>query len=865
MDIHWDMERESDLIDFNEAFSARKPTVTCQPNVPNGPEFSPALPKPQQSLALSTEVSHRDRNAGEIKHITFGERLRGKMPFDDGAIAFGTIRLYDHFDKTYIRGRNGDDIHPHTLFTAGVNKKWIRYDGISVGTKGGISSLRIYVLPEDVNRSCRGSTNHIKDFRKLMRYLINYVDYTTEAWTGEADPHGPIHTYHKPEMEGEESLFYIFNTLRSPYVNINTYDGPTHGRRSIEDVLTGDVIGLKTTLYPYQKRSVAAMIQKESAPAKISDPRKTTMIDLYDKNFYLDTDEGVILRNLPLYFETRGGILAETMGYGKTLICLALVLATRGHYPSLPQDCVEAVEEQCHDTVPSLLSMAARHLKHKGLPWKNEFFTLRKAGYHYDSCIAELKKYEKAYNEPMIGCANPQRRGKPDYVNTIRLCSATLIVVPPNLIIQWQQEIKRHIDADALDVLVIDTRDTAVPTWQELVKYDIVLMSKSRFEQEYRDDELNTGNRSRWEAKYKSPLTEVRWLRVICDEGHGFAGSASKTNAMAMLDKMFIERRWVVSGTPSSNLHDVEIGLGSMELSSETQSPSKNERFESALKKRQSPTKDSENKDFERLRLIVVNFLKLQPWANGKDDKADWKTYLAPRIDETGKRHSMPALREVMQTLIVRHQIQDLGCDLELPPLHNKIVHIEPSYYDKLSINLFVMILISNYVTSEREDEDYMFHPRNRHKLSTLITNLSNATFYWCGITKEDVQTTVDISSKYLDQHIDRVSDRDGLLLTQAIMSGEKALADPGWQAFSMLHEMGTYLGGFPDHAKVAWALDGVEAEPLLLGTTQTREVQRHIKARISKAANQDPCSSLSGAGIKVMSAARTRASEEQE
>lgn len=799
------------------------------------------------------------------------KRLPGPLPFDDGSIAFGTMRIYEAGQEasdessTYIRGCNGDDRYPHVLITNGLHKGWIRLDGLSVGTKAEISSIRVYLLPEDVDRSSRGNLSCMKDFRKLVKYLLDFVDCTVEAWIGSAPPQGPVCTYRKPRLDREESLFYIFNTLHSPRADLAQYAGDIHGRKAIEDVLNGDIIGLKTSLYAYQKRSVAAMVQKEASPAKIKDPRKTKMYDIYNNCFYLDVDEGVVLRNLPLYFETKGGVLAETMGYGKTLICLALVLATRGHYPLVPQDCLETFDQPVSEATPSLLSMAARQLKHKGLPWKNEFFALRKVGLHYDTCITELKKYERAYNEPMVGSVNPQRKGKPDYINTIRLCSATLIIVPPNLIIQWQQEIKRHVDEDALDVLVIDTRDIMVPRWQELVKYDVVLMSKSRFEQEYRDDELNTGNRTKFEAKYKSPLTEVRWLRVICDEGHGFAGSASKTNAMAMLDKMFIERRWVVSGTPSRSLHGVEVGLSSVESGPKIQSASRRESFGSALQKRQSPiAHDAESRDLERLRLIVVNFLKLQPWANGKDDKADWKTYLAPRVDEAGHRHSMPALREVMQTLIVRHKIQDVDCDLTLPPLYNKVVRLAPSYYDRLSVNLFVMLLTSNYVTSEREDEDYMFHPKNRAKLSTLITNLGNATFYCISFTEDDIRGPIDISNSYLNNRIDRISDSDGILLTQAIMSGKQAINDPGWRAFSTLHEMGTYIGGFPDHAKAAWALDGIEGEPLLLGTTQTREVQRYVRACVTKSMTQDPCSSLSGAGIKAMNAARKRAAEEQ-
>ncbi|KAK5944498.1 hypothetical protein PMZ80_003780 [Knufia obscura] len=829
------------------------------------PEHALAQHEPGNVLAPAKDLD--DLVLQPSNGIDFGDRLKEKMPYDDGSIAFGTIRLYDHTDEasgntvTYMRGHVSDEVYPNMLIKNARSKKTIRLDGLSIGTRQGVTSVRVYILPEDVDRASRG---HVRDFHKLVRYLLNFVDCSTEAWTGQADPQGPVSIYREPVYDMEESVFYTFNTLCSPKPDLLTYVGPNHGLQAMTDALDDNITGLKTKMYPYQRRSVAAMVRKESSPAKIKDPRKTKMLDIYGNPFYLDPNDGSLFHQLPHYSEPQGGILAETMGYGKTLICLALILATRGHYPSIPHYCIETRPEETYPETPSLLSMAARHLKHAGLPWKNEFYMLKKSGYYHDRCIGELQKYTRAYDESTPGYMNPSRRGKPEYSNVIRLCSATLIIVPPNLIIQWQQEIKQHIDEDAIDVFVIDGPSIMVPPWQDLVKYDVILMSKSRFEQEYRDDDLNQGKGIRYAEKYKSPLTEVRWLRVICDEGHGFAGSATKTNAMAMLDKMFIERRWVVSGTPSSNLHGVEVGLASAESNLNAQSTASPDAFGSALKQRRAPsTQDSEAKDLERLRLIVVNFLKLQPWANKKgEDMADWKTYLAPRMNEHGKRHSMPALREVMQTLIVRHRIQDVECDLTLPSLHNKVVYLEPSYHDKLAINQFIMVLVSNYVTSEREDEDYMFHPRNRGKLTTLINNLGHATFYWVGFTEQNVRDTLDVSNNYLNKSIDKLSDSDGILLTEALQNGERALSDAAWRAFSTMHEMGVFIGKFPEQAKASWALDSIAREPLLLGTTQAREVQKHVHGRAAKQPS-NPIHGLARHGTNIMNAVRNKAEED--
>ena len=63
--------------------------------------------------------------------------------------------------------------------------------------------------------------------------------------------------------------------------------------------------------------------------------------------------------------------------------------------------------------------------------------------------------------------------------------------------------------------------------------------------------------------------------------------------------------------------------------------------------------------------------------------------------------------------------------------------------------------MTSNYVTSEREDEDYMFHPRNRGNLTTLINNLGHATFYWVGITKQNVADTLATAARYFEKNLD--------------------------------------------------------------------------------------------------------------
>ena len=774
-------------------------------------------------------------------------------------IALGSIRLYQAKEGSYLpanlwtmQGTWGSDAtFPSAAVSHLVEKGCLKTQLVDRPA----ASLRLYAMPEDVGRS-RWTETLKTEYRRFMKQTLGYIDRSSLTWNGQWDQQSHVETY--PENgPDQESLFYIFNTLDSPRPSLERAADP-HAHRSMTDVLHGTVHGLRTEMYPYQQRSAALMIQRETYPIMSLDPRSSLYHGPTGQAFYLDREEGEIRSDPYLYDEPRGGILAETMGYGKTLICLAVILATRGHFPRAPGDRTEPPAEPQPKTA-SLLEMAARQTCRSAIPWKAEFHALSTAGSHHERCIEELGKYIKKYSEPVLNASTPSRKGKRQLERTIKLCSATLVIVPPNLLVQWQYEISKHAEDGALDVLVIDHNTKDIPESGELVRYDVILITKARFEQEYRDDDLNNGRRRRGEAVFQSSLTDVWWLRVICDEGHGFAGSGARTHAMAMLRKMNIERRWAVSGTPSNSLLGVEVGLAAKETSSDTSVRDNDTAL--ALQARRTPDAiTQEAKDIEKLRRIVVDFLKVQPWANNPgSDYANFRRYLSP-LDVSGRRRAVTGLRTLLQSLIVRHRIEDIEVDLSLPPLFNRVAFLEPSFYDKLSINIFVSVLASNAVTSERTDEDYMFHSKNRKQLDQLINNLRQSSFHWIGFKPHVILELIRISKLYLDENADDVSRMDRDQLLGAISIGSTALEDPGWQAFSTLHEIGAYVQGFPEHACDAWALDRRTSNPLLLGTVQARNAQQHVDARLEEF---DPTEGLTGAGLRAMQAAHKRAAEE--
>ena len=173
--------------------------------------------------------------------------------------------------------------------------------------------FRFYYLPQDVGRHFHSQCDD-KHLSKLLDELV--ID--TACWNGSFDPksHAKFDLY---STASSDSLFYLFNTLPSPSPDLdNIKDNDSN--IAVRDVLSLEGLqGLKPSLYPYQRRTVASMIEKEAATKLHLDPRLEKKFGPTGVSFYYDPREFAILKH-PRYFEdTHGGILAETMGLGQSI------------------------------------------------------------------------------------------------------------------------------------------------------------------------------------------------------------------------------------------------------------------------------------------------------------------------------------------------------------------------------------------------------------------------------------------------------------------------------------------------------------------------------------------------------------------
>lgn len=718
--------------------------------------------------------------------------------------------------------------------------RWIRLElGRHQASEKYLMVFRVYVLPFDVGR--KDIPREDTKLRKALFSLIASVDRSRAAWHGFGACIGTQSLY-ESETPEDDSLFYIFNTLSSPSPNPALITD-VYAKDAVDNILQSPpaLPGLKTKLYSYQQTSAATMIQREAHPARSLDPRLEKYEGPTGVAFYLDREAGSLLKDKREYDDARGGILAETMGFGKTLICLAVILSTKGHWPQIPPEYSTGLHP-VRPRVTSLAQMAASTIGRKQIPWKTHFEAFRRQGEDYESCIKTLEENAGYYTVPVQSAGRVRRGAKDEEEDTkIRLCASTLIIVPANLVGQWQSEISLHLEEGSLSVLVLDGYDQQIPPATTLAHYDVILLSQSRFEREQKTIALAE----------PCPLLELHFLRLIVDEGHNFASSGMRTNAMHVLEKMHVERRWIVSGTPSDGLLGAEIGIAATETSID--GPLENVvAFEESLAAidRTEDALAMERKDLDHLGNIVTSFLGLRPWANQKigEDHASWSRYVVPSKDGRRKARS---LRKILESLVVRHRFADLQKAIELPPLHNRVVHLQPCFFDKLSINLFLCSLIANAITSERTDQDYMFHPKNRHQLDRLVTNLRQSAFYWTGFTSEDVVETNKISINYLNKEDSTQEASDRALLERAIDLGKTTLGSQSWKVLSELNEIGMYVKDFPEQACAAWALNhGGPLNPLMVGATQLVQAQDYVNKHLYQS---DPADGLSQAGTEAL------------
>ncbi|KAG5341489.1 hypothetical protein C0989_010062 [Termitomyces sp. Mn162] len=696
--------------------------------------------------------------------------------------------------------------------------------------------LRLYIIPHDL-ANVKGQLRLRKKEilgparRSLGRILPRLIQDQT-SWL-----EGTIPPEFSPRLisnaKDRRSLAEIYGDLRSPNPTVTVnWENITGRLLDFTDKLSG--LGMRSSLYKYQRRSVAAMMQRELDSADILDPLFMPLESIKGETFYLQPGTMEILRERPTTQASQSGILCEELGTGKTVMILALILATISQLSS--------PEASITDDRPILTPISFRHFPtsectsarrkffrndNHVLPTKEPLPSLVELLLHrkrttpdtrihststmYGAAREEKRQYWAARVEE-ISQAELLRMNNPFYHHypeisfdaersprtktgvgprMVYLTSATLIIVPSNLISQWDREIHKHCEYP-LRVLI-----------------------------------LRTGSQMP-DASFLASDYDIRWKRLVIDEGHV---SASLSTILTPFVKMMsVERRWIVTGTPTRNLLGLSLGEKSTEVARQQAEVDRNafdtdsfdidsedscptEDLSGSRSRSQTPyftnidsmparvwTKH-DREDLGKLGKMISHFIAVPQFM--ANPKLVTTHIIEPLLDPRGPRPgAIQVLNQVMETIMIRHRQREV----ELPPMRQEAVLLDLDPYAVKSYNAMQAALVINAVDSQRIDQDYMFHPRNADALQTTIKNMSQVMFW----SSDEKLFGVDEMLKNSAEFVRIASKRkvpleDLRLLDEAVKHIKLAVEDPLWRAIQTHEDVPYRVTGLSNRLFTAW------------------------------------------------------------
>jgi len=334
-----------------------------------------------------------------------------------------------------------------------------------------------------------------------------------------------------------------------------------------------------------------------------------------------------------------------------------------------------------------------------------------------------------------------------------------------------------------------------------------------------------------------SPLMQIRWKRVIVDEGHSMGLKLSDHTLLA--EQLHADHRWICTGTPTFNLANLKPSAVAS-----------------------GHTYKSDKDDLERLGTIMRSFLHLQPYYG---DKTLFSKTLVRSLEDHHRIQarasteewsleslsSVARLRYLMDRIMVRNKPADVERDVRLPPLYERIVRLDLDYYQVLTINCLIALIQANAVLTEREDQDYFFHPINRKHLARVIENLKDGCFWYPGGPdyQEHLRSTLKNVQKGIEKHQatpgGKYPKEDFDLLKEIHRHLSTALEDKDWSVIQKSQEIGYYCKNLPVALQRKYALIAErEADMDLSGTN---EISMEGASSSSAQVTMKPASQRSG------------------
>lgn len=366
----------------------------------------------------------------------------------------------------------------------------------------------------------------------------------------------------------------------------------------------------------YQNQAVAWMMAREgakSAPSDALDAKRGCTRDeselhplwraLPDGLHYINPYSGAVVdrRFVATHESVSGGILADEMGLGKTvemiMLCIAhqepnrrerrrrALLEEKSAEPKVSagvhDDAIKKEEESNDDEDEVRCVCGARE---EDPFYQGMWIACEKCEkWSHARCV---KFYTDAEEERLMRMTEEQRSARMGVfvcrkciaehasVQIDETCGATLVVCPSAILQQWREEVERHVRHGTFKVIAYEGQPTMtglggsidnVVSAKDLAEADLVLTTYEALRKEIDIDTANgqglaaAQRARRYERKYDvvpTPLTRLKWWRVVLDEAQMVESTVSK--AAEMVRRLPAVHRWAVTGTPiSRGLNDI--------------------------------------------------------------------------------------------------------------------------------------------------------------------------------------------------------------------------------------------------------------------------------------------------------------------
>ena len=238
-----------------------------------------------------------------------------------------------------------------------------------------------------------------------------------------------------------------------------------------------------------------------------------------------------------------GGILADAMGLGKTVMLLSLILKTKendadgGSAASTKKRVGEGnLKSEERATKRKAVAAPKEDVDVVDLSFDNE---------HDSDC--QMDDDDESYTDDHAS----MKSTKKPLIRRTNSNGTTLVVAPLSLISQWEEELASKTD---LSHLVYYDNNKRATGGDAFLCCDVVVTTYGTLQSEYLS--LARSSSGTMQPGQSHPLLQFNWKRVILDEAHGIKNPNTQQSKACCLLKA--DTRWCVTGTPIQNsLQDV--------------------------------------------------------------------------------------------------------------------------------------------------------------------------------------------------------------------------------------------------------------------------------------------------------------------